>query len=108
MNTHIIAQCTSLSPPLSLSHTHAHVHTHSHTRALCTTAQEDRSRGQRARVVYAHKLTNEHANKQMCVLCNPQHEKIDYRDNVYGFDFSVIKALAMAEPLVDVVDPQQV
>lgn len=29
-------------------------------------------------------------------------------DNVYGFDFSSIKAAAMLEPLVDVVDPDQV
>mmetsp|Transcript_27342 Transcript_27342/g.69581 ORF Transcript_27342/g.69581 Transcript_27342/m.69581 type:complete len:344 (-) Transcript_27342:550-1581(-) len=35
-------------------------------------------------------------------------EKIDYWDNVYGFDFSCIKSLAMTEPLVDVVDPQQI
>uniref|UniRef100_A0A7S3R5P6 Methyltransferase domain-containing protein n=1 Tax=Dunaliella tertiolecta TaxID=3047 RepID=A0A7S3R5P6_DUNTE len=35
-------------------------------------------------------------------------DKIDYWDNVYGFDFKCIKSLAMAEPLVDVVDPQQV
>jgi protein arginine N-methyltransferase 1 len=28
-------------------------------------------------------------------------------DNVYGFDFSSIKANAMIEPLVDVVDPDQ-
>lgn len=27
---------------------------------------------------------------------------------MYGFDFSCIKSLAMAEPLVDCVDPQQV
>eukprot|EP00967_Tisochrysis_lutea_P071127 scaffold94234_cov17-Tisochrysis_lutea.AAC.1 len=37
-----------------------------------------------------------------------QADKIDYWDNVYGFDFKCIKSLAMAEPLVDVVDPQQV
>ena len=35
-------------------------------------------------------------------------DKIDFWDNVYGFDMSVIKSLAMAEPLVDVVDPEQV
>jgi protein arginine N-methyltransferase 1 len=38
----------------------------------------------------------------------PQHEKIDFWDNVYGFDFSCIKGLAMTEPLVDCVDPGQV
>jgi hypothetical protein len=37
-----------------------------------------------------------------------QADKIDYWDNVYGFDFKCIKSMAMAEPLVDVVDPQQV
>mmetsp|Transcript_3043 Transcript_3043/g.5233 ORF Transcript_3043/g.5233 Transcript_3043/m.5233 type:complete len:347 (-) Transcript_3043:437-1477(-) len=37
-----------------------------------------------------------------------KHEKIDYWENVYGFDFSCIKSLAMAEPLVDCVDPQQI
>ncbi|KAL6756287.1 protein arginine N-methyltransferase [Haematococcus lacustris] len=36
-----------------------------------------------------------------------KHEKIDYWDNVYGFDFSCIKSLAMTEPLVDCVDPNQ-
>ena len=35
-------------------------------------------------------------------------DKIGYWDNVYGFDFSAIKRLAMLEPLVDVVDPDQV
>ena len=37
-----------------------------------------------------------------------RHEKIDFWDNVYGFDFSAIKQLAMQEPLVDVVDEEQV
>ena len=37
-----------------------------------------------------------------------RHEKIDFWDNVYGFDFSAIKKLAMQEPLVDVVDHEQV
>ena len=37
-----------------------------------------------------------------------RHEKIDFWDNVYGFDFSAIKRLAMQEPLVDVVDQEQV
>lgn len=35
-------------------------------------------------------------------------EKIDFWDNVYGFDFRSIKRLAMAEPLVDTVDSEQV
>ena len=29
-------------------------------------------------------------------------------DNVYGFDMSVIRSVAVGEPLVDVVDPKQV
>jgi type I protein arginine methyltransferase len=35
-------------------------------------------------------------------------EKIDFWDNVYGFDMSCIRQLAMSEPLVDNVDPEQV
>lgn len=31
-------------------------------------------------------------------------EKIDFWDNVYGFDFSCIKSIALTEPLVDVVN----
>jgi protein arginine N-methyltransferase 1 len=34
-------------------------------------------------------------------------EKIEFWDNVYGFDMSCIRKLAMAEPLVDSVDPEQ-
>ncbi|CAE7938158.1 PRMT1 [Symbiodinium sp. KB8] len=34
-------------------------------------------------------------------------EKIGFWDNVYGFDMSPIRKLAMLEPLVDVVDPEQ-
>ena len=34
-------------------------------------------------------------------------EKIDFWDQVYGFDFSSVKRLALAEPLVDVVDSEQ-
>ena len=37
-----------------------------------------------------------------------RQEKIDFWDNVYGFDMKVIKSLAMSEPLVDVVNPEQV
>ena len=40
--------------------------------------------------------------------CCRRHEKIDFWDNVYGFDMRCIKALAMQEPLVDTVDPDQV
>ncbi|KAL0480924.1 type I protein arginine methyltransferase PRMT1 [Acrasis kona] len=35
-------------------------------------------------------------------------EKINFWDNVYGFDFSCIKKIALTEPLVDVVDPKQI
>eukprot|EP00884_Botryococcus_braunii_P021362 jgi/Botrbrau1/790/Bobra.0181s0043.1 len=35
-------------------------------------------------------------------------EKIDFWDNVYGFNMSCIRELAMSEPLVDNVDPEQV
>ena len=35
-------------------------------------------------------------------------EKINWWDNVYGFDMSVIRSVAVGEPLVDVVDPKQV
>ena len=31
-------------------------------------------------------------------------EKINFWDNVYGFDMSTIKALAIKEPLVDTVN----
>ena len=34
-----------------------------------------------------------------------RHEKIDFWDNVYGFDMRCIKALAMQEPLVDTWTP---
>ncbi|XP_005097395.1 protein arginine N-methyltransferase 1 [Aplysia californica] len=35
-------------------------------------------------------------------------EKINWWDNVYGFDMSCIRDVAVREPLVDVVDPKQV
>ncbi len=37
-----------------------------------------------------------------------RHEKIDFWDDVYGFNMKCIKGLAMQEPLVDVVDQEQV
>jgi predicted RNA methylase len=37
-----------------------------------------------------------------------KREKISWWDNVYGFDMSVIRRMATLEPLVDVVDPEQV
>ncbi|EDQ88287.1 uncharacterized protein MONBRDRAFT_37585 [Monosiga brevicollis MX1] len=35
-------------------------------------------------------------------------DKITWWENVYGFDMSAMKRMAMLEPLVDVVDPQQI
>ena len=35
-------------------------------------------------------------------------EKIDFWDNVYGFNMSTIKDMALAEPLVDIVDPKAI
>jgi len=37
-----------------------------------------------------------------------KEDKINFWDNVYGFNMSAIKNLAMQEPLVDVVEPKQV
>ena len=43
-------------------------------------------------------------------MCNAldRHEKIDFWEDVYGFNMSAIRALAMGEPLVDCVDQGQV
>lgn len=41
-------------------------------------------------------------------LVRPRQEKIEFWDDVYGFDMSRIKAMALLEPLVDNVDPDQV
>jgi protein arginine N-methyltransferase 1 len=35
-------------------------------------------------------------------------DKINWWDDVYGFDMSCIRKVAISEPLVDVVDPKQV
>ncbi|KAJ1903940.1 Nuclear SAM-dependent mono-and asymmetric methyltransferase, partial [Tieghemiomyces parasiticus] len=37
-----------------------------------------------------------------------RREKIDFWDDVYGFDMRAIKEVALKEPLVDTVDPQAV
>lgn len=37
-----------------------------------------------------------------------KHEKIDFWDSVYGLNFRAIRHLAMAEPLVDMVEAEQV
>jgi len=46
----------------------------------------------------------------LCAIEDRQYkeEKIDFWNNVYGFDMSCIGKLAITEPLVDVVDPKQV
>ncbi len=43
-----------------------------------------------------------------CVSHPSQHDKIEFWNNVYGFNMSCIGKLAIAEPLVDVVEPDQV
>ena len=37
-----------------------------------------------------------------------RREKIDFWESVYGFDMRVIQRRALAEPLVDSVNPEQV
>ena len=37
-----------------------------------------------------------------------KEEKMDFWDNVYGFNMSCIKSIALKEPLVDTVDPKAV
>lgn len=37
-----------------------------------------------------------------------KEDKINWWDNVYGFDMSPIRKVAVSEPMVDVVDPKQV
>ncbi|GIL72787.1 hypothetical protein Vretimale_4431 [Volvox reticuliferus] len=37
-----------------------------------------------------------------------KRDKIEFWDNVYGFDMSCIRQLAIAEPLVDIVEPDQI
>lgn len=37
-----------------------------------------------------------------------KEEKINFWDNVYGFDMSCIKHMALVEPLVDIVPPEQI
>ena len=45
----------------------------------------------------------------LCSACGTcRQEKIEFWDDVYGFDMSRIKAMALLEPLVDNVDPEQV
>jgi len=46
----------------------------------------------------------------LCAIEDAEYreDKINFWNNVYGFDMSCIKELALIEPLVDVCDPQQV
>lgn len=46
----------------------------------------------------------------ICAMEDAQvkHERIDFWDNVYGFDMSPIKELAYQEPVVDIVDSKSI
>lgn len=35
-----------------------------------------------------------------------KYDRIDFWDNVYGFDMRALKEVALTEPAVDVVDPK--
>merc|ERR1712166_1064588 len=50
------------------------------------------------------------ATLKVCAIEDAEYreDKINFWDNVYGFDMSVIKEMALVEPLVDVCDPKQV
>jgi len=50
------------------------------------------------------------ATLYICAIEDRQYkdEKINWWDNVYGFDMSCIRKVAVNEPLVDVVDPKQI
>ena len=46
----------------------------------------------------------------LCAIEDAQvkHDRIDFWDNVYGFDMTAFKEIALAEPVVDVVDANHV
>jgi len=50
------------------------------------------------------------ASLYICAIEDRQYkdDKINWWDNVYGFDMSCIRKVAITEPLVDVVDPSQI
>jgi len=50
------------------------------------------------------------ASMWVCAIEDQEYrdEKINYWDDVYGFNMSCIKDMALLEPLVDVCDPEQV
>ena len=50
-------------------------------------------------------------DKAVMYLCAAEdeqmkYERIDFWDNVYGFDMSALKEVALKEPVVDIVDPK--
>ncbi|KAG1663192.1 Protein arginine N-methyltransferase 1 [Nymphon striatum] len=55
-------------------------------------------------------LFPDRATLYICGIEDRQYkdEKINWWDNVYGFNMSCIRKVAISEPLVDVVDPKQV
>jgi len=50
------------------------------------------------------------ASLYICAIEDRQYkeDKINWWDNVYGFDMSCIRKVAVNEPLVDIVDPKQI
>jgi type I protein arginine methyltransferase len=55
-------------------------------------------------------LFPDHASLYICSIEDAQYkaEKIDFWQNVYGFDMSCIREIALTEPLVDIVEPDYV
>ena len=55
-------------------------------------------------------LCNFRATLYICAIEDRQYkdDKINWWDDVYGFDMSAIRKVALTEPLVDVVDRNQV
>ena len=55
-------------------------------------------------------LLPDRATLRLCAIEDAEYraDKLDFWDDVYGFDFGAIKAIASAEPLVDTVDAAQV
>ncbi|CAG0893140.1 unnamed protein product [Cyprideis torosa] len=55
-------------------------------------------------------LFPDRASLYICAIEDRQYkdEKINWWDQVYGFDMSCVRKVAIREPLVDVVDPKQV
>jgi protein arginine N-methyltransferase 1 len=55
-------------------------------------------------------LFPDRASLYVCAIEDRQYkdDKINWWDEVYGFNMSCIRKVAITEPLVDVVDPKQV